>query len=71
MDRLIGLALAAVGVVLLYFGWEAQQSIGSQISQMVQGSPSDQALWFFVGGAACLVVGLAIFRRFHKRFLKR
>lgn len=58
MGKLIGLLLVVVGAVLLYWGYETQESVGSQVTELVTGTPSDKAMWLLLGGAGCIVVGL-------------
>jgi len=57
-QRIIGIALLAVGVVLLVMGYNASQSVASQFKQAFSGSMSDRAMWFYIGGAACTAVGV-------------
>lgn len=52
-------ALLAAGVVLLVLGFQAKDSVGSQMSEMFNGSPSDTAMWYLIGGAALVAVGIA------------
>lgn len=63
--RVVGIVLLAVGVVLLYFGYNASQSVGSQLSSAFSGSMSDKAMMFYVGGAVLAAVGafLAFLRK--------
>ena len=61
MQKSIAVALIAVGVVLLVFGYDASQSISSEISRVVTGSPSDRALWLLGGGAAATAAGVVWF----------
>lgn len=56
----IGLALLAVGVVLLIVGINASDSLASDISRFFTGEPTDRAIWFLTGGIAALVVGLGV-----------
>ncbi|EKE84489.1 DUF3185 family protein [Idiomarina xiamenensis] len=58
MGKIIGLALIVAGAILLYFGYEASQSAASEVSQAVTGEPTDNSIWFLVGGAIAVVVGL-------------
>ncbi len=55
--QLIGIILLAVGAALLYMGYNASQSVGSQLRQAFAGSISDRAMLFYVGGAACAAMG--------------
>ena len=58
MRLAVGLAIAAVGLVLLILGINASQSVGSDISRFFTGNPTDRAVWLMIGGVAALVVGL-------------
>jgi len=58
MERAVGIALIIIGVVLLIWGVNASQSLGSEVSEAFTGSPSDKSMWFIVGGIASAVVGL-------------
>ena len=58
MSRGIGIALLVVGVILLIFGINASNSVGSDISNLFTGKPTDKAVWFIVGGSAALAIGL-------------
>lgn len=58
MGKIVGLALLAVGAMLLYWGYETQQSVSSQVTELVTGTPSDKAMWLLIGGAVCVVTGL-------------
>lgn len=55
--KLVGLILLAVGAVLLYFGYNASQSVGSQFKEAWSGSMSDKAMLYYLGGAVSLAVG--------------
>ena len=56
-NKLIGLVLLAIGIVLLVMGYNAEQSVGSQFKQAFTGSMSDKAMLFYVGGAILTAVG--------------
>jgi uncharacterized membrane protein YidH (DUF202 family) len=56
-NKLIGLVLLAVGIVLLVMGYNAAQSVGSQFQQAFSGSMSDKAMLFYIGGAVVTAVG--------------
>ncbi len=64
-NKLAGFVLLGVGAVLLYFGYTASQSVGSQLREAWSGSMSDKAMYYYLGGAACAAVGayLAFMRR--------
>lgn len=56
-QKMIGWVLVAVGVVLIVFGYNASQSIGSQFRQGFTGSMSDKTMLFYLGGAVCVAAG--------------
>ncbi|HEX4341901.1 MAG TPA: DUF3185 family protein [Verrucomicrobiae bacterium] len=61
MQRFIGLACLALGIMLLIWGHNSQQSVGSQIKETVTGSPVNKAVYFYVGGGLLCAVGLGSF----------
>ena len=44
MQSVMGLALLVVGVVLSIFGMQASASVGSRVSELFTGAPSDLSL---------------------------
>ena len=60
MNNIFGLALFALGVVLLIFGFNESQSFGSEVSRFFTGNPTDRSIWMIVGGAVAVVAGLAL-----------
>lgn len=57
-QRLIGIVLIAVGIVLLVMGIRATDSFSSQFSKFFTGSPTDRAVWLTIGGVAAIVAGV-------------
>ncbi|WP_341938213.1 DUF3185 family protein [Marinimicrobium sp. C2-29] len=57
-EKLVGLILLVVGLILLYFGYQSSQSVGDQISETITGRFTDETTWFLVGGAAATVAGI-------------
>jgi len=57
MNRGIGLALLAVGIVLLIFGIQASDSLSSDVSRFFTGSPTDRSIWLLIGGIVAIVLG--------------
>lgn len=57
MQRIIGIALVVIGVVLLVMGINAADSFSSQISEFFTDSPTDKAIWLTIGGIAAIIVG--------------
>ena len=57
MNRIVSLTILVIGVSLLIFGLSAGDSIGSEVSEVVSGAPSDKTIWLVVTGALAAVVG--------------
>ena len=57
MNKGIGLALLAVGIVLIIFGLNAGESFGSDVSRFFTGAPTDKSMWLLLGGIAATIVG--------------
>lgn len=60
MNKPLGLAIAAVGAVLLILGIIATDSFSSNVSEFFTGNPSDKAVWLMLGGVAAIVGGLVM-----------
>lgn len=60
MNKIVGAALLAVGVLLLVMGFNASESFGSEVSEAVRGTPTDRSIWLLVGGGVMGVVGLGM-----------
>jgi hypothetical protein len=59
-NRIIGIALLVLGLVLLVFGFNATQSVGEEISEAFTGRFSDETMWYLIGGAVAAVLGLVM-----------
>lgn len=59
MNKPLSLAFLAGGILLLIFGISEWNSIGSGLSRLFTGAPTNKATWMLVGGAVATVVGLA------------
>jgi LPXTG-motif cell wall-anchored protein len=60
MQRIAGLGLVVLGVILGIYGMNASDSLSSSFSRMFTGSPTDRTIWFFIGGIVCLAAGVAL-----------
>lgn len=56
-NRLVGFVLLVLGVVLLYFGWQASQSVADQVTESITGNFTDNTMWYLIGGAISLTAG--------------
>jgi hypothetical protein len=59
MNKPISLALLVGGIILMIYGANASDSIGSSFSRFFTGSPTDKTMWLLIGGAIATVVGAA------------
>lgn len=60
MNNILGLAVFALGIVLLVFGFNESQSLGSEVSRAFTGNPTNRSLWLIVGGIVAVIAGLFI-----------
>lgn len=58
MQKIISAALLVGGLILLYFGWQEYQSVGSEVQEFFTGSPDRATMWKLIGGAVAAVAGL-------------
>ena len=58
LRQLIGVVLLVVGVLLLFFGWQATGSMGEQMHETFMGRYTDQTMGYLIAGAASAVAGL-------------
>jgi len=60
MNNIIGLAIFALGIVLLIFGFNESHSFSSDVSRTFTGNPTDRSIWMFVGGSVAIIAGLTL-----------
>jgi len=58
MNKATSLALFVVGIVLIFFGLNATDSLTSDFSKLFTGAPTDKAIWLLLGGIVCAITGL-------------
>ncbi|MDY0206660.1 MAG: DUF3185 family protein [Pseudomonas sp.] len=58
MNKSISLALLVGGVIMTIWGVSAMESLSSDVSRVLTGSPTDKAMWLLIGGIAAATVGL-------------
>ena len=59
-NKILGLVLLVVGLILLFFAYQSSQSLGDQVSEAVTGRFTDSTTRFLILGAASSVAGVAI-----------
>ena len=62
-NKAIGIALLAVGIILLVLGINASESVGSEVKEFFTGTPTDKSVWMILGGVLLGVVGLVAVAR--------
>jgi len=60
MNKAIGIALLVVGVLLLVWGINASDSVGSELSEAFTGKPTDKSMWMIIGGVVSGITGLGL-----------
>lgn len=64
MNKLTGIVLLAVGIVLIVWGVSASDSVGSDFSKFFTGTPTNKSMWLLLGGIAATAAGaLATLRK--------
>ncbi|NBB77353.1 MAG: DUF3185 family protein [Bacteroidetes bacterium] len=58
MKKIISTIFLVGGLILLYFGYQEYQSFASEMKEMFTGTPSSEAKWMIIGGAAAAIAGL-------------
>lgn len=57
MNKILSIALLAGGVLLIIYGVNASNSIGSSFSKLFTGSPTDESIWLLLGGIVVAAIG--------------
>ncbi len=60
MFNIVGLAIFALGIVLLIFGFNESQSFSSDVSRFFSGNPTNRSIWLIAGGAVSVILGLVL-----------
>lgn len=63
MNKAIGIALLAVGIMLIIFGVNASNSFDSSMSRFFNGHPTNETIWFLIGGVAACIIGVVALLR--------
>ncbi|HSM68440.1 MAG TPA: DUF3185 family protein [Xanthomonadales bacterium] len=56
--KIIGIALLALGAILLYFGISATEAPMEEVGEALTGQYSDNTMMYLIGGGVSAVVGL-------------
>lgn len=58
MNRIVGIVCLVVGIMLLVWGHDTANALNSQVKNIFTGTPTDRAMYFYIGGAALGIFGL-------------
>lgn len=59
-NKILGLVLLVVGLILLFFAYQSSQSLGDQVTEAVTGRFTDSTIWYLILGAASAVAGVGL-----------
>ena len=60
MNKAFAMALLVGGIILIIFGVNESNSLGSDVNRVFTGNPTDKSMWMLVGGAIAAVAGLVM-----------
>lgn len=61
IKNIISIILIVMGCGLVIWGYKKTEGLGSQLTNAITGSHSDNVMMLFIGGAACIAVGVFLF----------
>lgn len=59
-QRIVGIVLIVVGVILFIMGMNASDSIADKVSDTFTGKFTDKTTWYIVGGIGTALLGLLL-----------
>jgi hypothetical protein len=59
-NRILGIVLLVVGIVILAFGMHSSNSLPDQVSNTFTGRFTGTTMWYIIGGTALAVIGLLV-----------
>jgi hypothetical protein len=62
-NKLFAIVLLLVGAALLYWGFDASDSFASEVSEAVEGAPSDKSIGLMVTGGLIALAGVFFLMR--------
>jgi multisubunit Na+/H+ antiporter MnhB subunit len=60
MNNIVGIAVLALGIVLLIFGFNEAHSFSSDVTRTFTGNPTNHSMWLIIGGAVAVIAGIAV-----------
>jgi capsule polysaccharide export protein KpsE/RkpR len=62
-NKLFAIVLLLLGAGLLYWGFDASDSFASEVSEAVEGTPSEKSIGLMVTGGVIALVGVFLLMR--------
>ena len=59
-QRILGVVLLALGLLLLIFGLNASESVTDTVKEGLTGRFTDKTMWYIIGGGVMAVAGAAM-----------
>ncbi len=59
-SRIVGIALLIGGLILLYMGWNASESLTEEVHEAVTGRFTDDTTFLLIGGGIAAAVGVVM-----------
>lgn len=57
MNKILSLALLVGGIILIIYGFNASDSVSSDVSRLFTGNPTDKTIWLLIGGLVAAAIG--------------
>ena len=58
MNRIISAIVLLVGLALVGYGYNASESLASETSEVLSGTPTSSAMWLMIAGGVVALIGL-------------
>jgi hypothetical protein len=62
-NKMLGIVLLVIGVIALYFGFNATNAPMEEMTEAFTGKYSDQTMLYLIGGAVAGIAGLVMLLR--------
>jgi hypothetical protein len=59
-QRLLGLLILIVGIVIFILGINATHAFNEKIASSIEGHYSNKTTWYILSGIVCIVIGTAL-----------
>lgn len=57
LNKVTGVILLVVGSLLILWGYNESESLGSHLTRLYSGNPTQNTLFYYLGGGVCLLLG--------------